>query len=81
MSIIDTTANPLGTLAQSIATATVRHAVTAAAGALVAKGVLAPGQSDQAVSIGTGLVLGLISLGWSFYQKCVAHRAVSAARS
>lgn len=69
--------NPLGSLAQSIATATARHAMTAAAGVLVAKGLVNSAQSAQLVDIGSGLILAVVALGWSWAQKRLAHRVIT----
>ncbi len=47
----------------------VRHGMTTAAGALVAAGLLQSGDSANFVQIGTGIVLGVVALTWSWWQK------------
>jgi hypothetical protein len=47
----------------------VRHGMTTAAGALVAAGLLQSGDSANFEQIGSGLVLGVVALAWSWWQK------------
>jgi hypothetical protein len=58
-----------GGLGQLIIGSTLRHVLTAVAGALVSAGALSNGQESQFVAIGSGLVLWALAYGWSWYQK------------
>lgn len=54
---------------EPIITAGVRHAITVSAGWLAAQGVIAQDQQTQTIQLGTSIVLGLIGVGWAFWQK------------
>lgn len=50
----------------------VRHALTSLAATLVTLGVLGSADQTQFTTIGTGIVVGLVSVGWAWWQK-VGH--------
>lgn len=59
----------LPSLVQQLAAALARKALTVAAAALVTWGVLPEGQSSEFVTIGAGLILGLLSVLWTWWEK------------
>ena len=63
------------TITQQMAGATVRHVLTMGGGALATYGVLQSGQVDQFASLGTGMAMALIGIGWSWWNK-VGHTLV-----
>ena len=61
------------------ATALVRHLLTGLAGVLVADGVLMQSDAAQFAAIGGGVVVGLGSLAWSWWQKHLQAKRVDVA--
>lgn len=59
----------LPSLAVQIVQAVARKALTAAAASLVTLGVLPDDQTTQFVTVGAGLVLGVVSLAWTYIEK------------
>jgi hypothetical protein len=47
----------------------VRHGLTSVAGVLVTMGLVAPGDKSSFVQVGSGIVVGLVGLGWSWWRK------------
>ena len=47
----------------------VRHLLTSLAGMLVTLGVMNSGDQLQFITIGTGIVVGLATMAWSWWQK------------
>ncbi len=47
----------------------VRHALTVAAGSLVTDGLVQAGDQDSFIKIGSGIVVGLAAVAWSWWQK------------
>lgn len=47
----------------------IRHGLTAASGVLVTIGWVAPVEKTHFIDISTGIVLGLLSVLWSIWQK------------
>lgn len=58
----------LGFLKQAFGSA-VRHGLTVASGVLLTYGLVDETGATQLVNIGSGIVAGLVALGWSWYQK------------
>lgn len=58
----------LGLLKQAFGSA-VRHSLTVASGVLVTYGLVDETGAAQLVNIGSGIVAGLVALGWSWYLK------------
>ena len=56
------------TPASPIVSAVVRHALTALAGYLLARGLLHPGQSEAIIQIGSAMLLGALGFGWSMMR-------------
>jgi ABC-type nickel/cobalt efflux system permease component RcnA len=47
-----------------------RHVLTVAAGSLVTLGVLHTGNDEtQFIQVGSGILVGLLGIGWSWWQK------------
>lgn len=59
----------LPSLVTQLVTALARKGLTIAAASLVTWGVLPEGQSNEFVTVGLGMVLGLAALAWSFADK------------
>lgn len=59
----------LPSLVQQLVAALARKGLTAAAAALVTWGLLPEGQSGEFVTIGAGLALGAVSIGWTWVEK------------
>lgn len=60
-----------------LAASFVRHLLTAVAGWMVSAGLLQTGDQSNFVQITTGIVLGALAIGWSWWQK-TGHAAVKA---
>lgn len=58
----------LGFLKQVFGSA-VRHALTVGSGVLLTYGLVDETGATQLVNIGSGIVMGLVALGWSWYLK------------
>lgn len=56
-------------LAQPILAGQLRHALTVAAGALIARGALQSDQRGAFVTIGLGVASWAVGAGWSWWQK------------
>jgi hypothetical protein len=54
---------------QTAAASVIRHGLTTAAGALVTDGLIESGDAAGFVKIGSGIVMGVGALGWSWWQK------------
>ena len=59
----------LETVIPTILAPILRHALTALAGVLVTIGLLEPAQSDNFATIVSGIVAGLLGMGWSFAKN------------
>lgn len=59
----------------TVLTPAIRHGMTAAAGALVTKGIITAAQSGNFTEIGTGMVIGGIGFGWSVIKSWKAASA------
>lgn len=57
-----------------ILTPSIRHAMTAAAGALVAAGILSQQSSGAFVEVATGLAIGAAGFAWSLIKNAAQHR-------
>lgn len=68
-----TPAADLPSLAVTFVTSAARSLLQLAAGALVAHGVLASGQSADFVQVGVGLAVGVAALAWSWIEKQHNH--------
>lgn len=64
---------------QQMITLFLRHGLTTIAGFLVANGMLSVENQEHFISIVIGVVLGLVALIWSVYQKLVAKKTLVAA--
>lgn len=62
--------------AQAITAAGARWLMTGLAGVLVAQGVSKPEDASGLIEVGSGLLIGLATLAWSYLQKRAAKRAV-----
>jgi hypothetical protein len=47
----------------------IRHGLTTVAGGLVTVGLVAPGDKSSFVQVTTGILVGLIGMGWSMWRK------------
>lgn len=63
-------------IVQAALASTIRHGLTVAAGSFVTLGLVQSSDSGNFVQIGTGIVMGLIALGWSWWQKAGQKRAL-----
>lgn len=70
---MDTTA-----FVRSVIAGQIRHVLTLAAGSLVTLGLLDTGQTENFVVIGTGIVVGLVGVGWSYVQKRLTQKQIAA---
>ena len=62
-----------------VLTALARHGLTALSGFLLADGLLQNNQTDQFINIGVSLIVGIVGLGWSYWQKRHARGVLVAA--
>ena len=53
----------------TVLTPIIRHGLTAAGGVLVTMGLVDPAMQGHFVTIGTGLVLGLVGMAWSLKKN------------
>lgn len=60
-------------------TAGARWALGLAAGEMVKSGLVTSDQQAQFINIGGGIVVGLVALGWSWWQKTHQKKALDAA--
>jgi uncharacterized membrane protein YoaK (UPF0700 family) len=65
--------------AKPYVSAAIRWLLTGTAGYLVQHGMLTNNQTDQFENIGVGLVLGGVTLAWSWWQKTHQAKIVAAA--
>lgn len=56
-------------LVKSIIAGQARHVCTALAGSLVTYAIITPDQSNQTITVLTGIVVGAVGAGWSWWQK------------
>lgn len=79
MSQTDPSPVVIPTFAQTLLHSLAQKAVTMAAAALIANGLIQPGQQDQFVSLGIGVLMFAGSVGWTWLRTRIDHKRLIAA--